>query len=122
MNFKNIHLRNKSAAIIVSVAAFIMIAGVLPTHGHGGKSHGDSKFSSFMAVQEASKLYDRLITMEKLPEAWETGLTSIVVSIREAEEEQEYVVRFNRKEGDPRSVYFFFDMDGQYSGSNFTGD
>jgi hypothetical protein len=31
------------------------------------------------------------------------------------------VVRFSRIEGDPGSVYFFFDQQGEYSGSNFTG-
>ncbi|HSO20587.1 MAG TPA: DUF6488 family protein [Desulfosarcina sp.] len=108
-------------AIIALAAATLVSAGALPAWGHGGKSHGGTGFSSFQAVQKAAELYDRLIEMDKLEEAWETELTTIDVSTRQAGDRQEYVVRFRRTDGDPDSVYFFFDQQGEYSGSNFTG-
>jgi len=109
-----------TAMIAITVAMLILVS-VLPAWSHGGKSHGGSGFSSLQAVQKATELYDRLIKTEKLEEAWETGLTTIDVSTRQADGKREYVVRFSRVEGDPGSVYFFFDQQGEYSGSNFTG-
>ena len=108
-------------AMTTVLLAAMMLAGSLPVLAHGGKSHGGTGFSSLQAVQKATELYDRLIKMEKLEEAWETGLTAISVSTRQAGDKPEYVVRFSRVEGDPESVYFFFDQQGEYSGSNFTG-
>jgi hypothetical protein len=108
------------AALALAVAMLIS-AGALPAWSHGGKSHGGTGFSSLQAVQKATELYDRLIKTEKLEEVWETGLTTIDVSTRQTSGKREYVVRFSRVEGDPGSVYFFFDQRGEYSGSNFTG-
>lgn len=106
---------------IAIIATSIIFADALPALGHGGKSHGDTNFSSLQAVQKAMELYDRLITGGKLPEAWETELASIQVNTRPSKGKGEYVVQFIRAEGDPGSVYFFFDLKGEYSGSNFTG-
>lgn len=111
----------KGLAMTTVLIAAMILAGSLPVLAHGGKSHGGTGFSSLQAVQKATELYDRLIKMEKLEEAWETGLTTIDVSTRQADGKREYVVRFSRVEGDPESVYFFFDQQGEYSGSNFTG-
>lgn len=94
----------------------------IPVWGHGGKTHGGSNFSSFQAVQKAGELYDKLLKAEKLPESWETTLTEIDVETRQAEAKKEYMVRFTRSEGDPESVYFFFSISGDYTGSNFTGE
>lgn len=89
--------------------------------GHGGKTHADNPFSAFEAVQQAASLYERLIVSGKLPEAWETDLADIHVFVRGTAAARETVVQFTRTEGDPQSVYFFFDHNGAYSGSNFTG-
>ena len=113
--------KTKALAVTTILIAAVILAGPLPVLAHGGKSHGGTGFSSLQAVQKATELYDRLIKMEKLEEAWETGLTAINVSTRQAADKQEYVVRFSRAGGDPQSVYFFFDQQGEYSGSNFTG-
>jgi hypothetical protein len=45
--------------------------------------HGGTNFSSLQAVKKATELYDRLITMGKLPEEWETRLISIEVGTRQ---------------------------------------
>lgn len=108
-------------AMIAITAAMLIIVSAPPVWSHGGKSHGGTGFSSLQAVQKATELYDRLIKTEKLEEAWETGLATIDVSTRQTNGKREYVVRFSRVEGDPGSVYFFFDQRGEYSGSNFTG-
>jgi len=113
--------RIKIVGITTIVAITLIFAGAVTAFGHGGKSHGGTGFSSLQAVKKATELYDRLIRMEKLEEAWETGLTTINVSTRQAAGKPVYVVRFSRAEGDPESVYFFFDQHGEYSGSNFTG-
>lgn len=94
---------------------------VAPVYSHGGKSHGEEAFTAFQAVQKATQLYDKLILAGKLPEAWETQLKAISVSIRKVSNMREHVVQFKRASGDPDSVYFFFNQQGEYSGSNFTG-
>jgi Family of unknown function (DUF6488) len=105
------------------LVAWILWTGFVPgtALGHGGKTHGQEPFSAFQAVQKAAGLFDRLIVSGKLPETWETGLTSIQIGIRGVKDQREYVVRFQRSTGDPESVYFFFNRRGDYSGSNFTG-
>ena len=100
----------------------MIITGAGIAHSHGGKTHAEDPFSALEAVQKATQLYDRLIVSGKLPEAWETGLSSIHVSVRGAENSRETVVQFKRSDGDPDSVYFYFDRQGEYSGSNFTGE
>ncbi len=109
--------------ILSALVIFSMVAtfGAATTFGHGGKSHGGSEFTSLQAVQEALKLYDKLIVAGKLPEEWETGLEAINVDIRQTNGKNEYMVQFKKSEGDGGSVYFFFDQKGEYSGSNFTG-
>ena len=114
---------------IISAAGFFMIvlvflfsfSAVQLAHSHGGKTHGEESFTALQAVQKATQLYDRLIVSDKLTEMWETKLKNIVVSIRNTNNKREYVVQFEITEGDPSSVYFFFDQNGAYSGSNFTG-
>jgi hypothetical protein len=122
MRFKNKLKELSTVRMIIIVGTALTLAGATPAWGHGGKTHGGSGFSSFQAIQKSTELYDRLIKMEKLGEEWETGLTAIDVSTREVSGAREYVVRFTRDEGDPESVYFFFDQKGEYAGSNFTGE
>jgi hypothetical protein len=115
--------RNISAAgffMIVMVFLF-SFSTVQPAHSHGGKTHGEESFTALQAVQKAIQLYDRLIVSGKLPEVWETKLKNIAVSIRNTDSKREYVVQFEITQKDPGSVYLFFDQDGAYSGSNFTG-
>ena len=107
--------------IAVLIAAGLIISGPGRAYSHGGKTHTEDPFSALEAVQKATQLYDRLIASGKLPEAWETGLSSIHVSVRGADNSRETVVQFKRSDGDPDSVYFYFDRRGEYSGSNFTG-
>lgn len=89
--------------------------------GHGGKTHAEEPFSALQAVQKATALYERLVISGKLPESWETDLKSIQVDARSTDNRREYVVQFERTSGNPKSVYFFFDRQGEYAGSNFTG-
>lgn len=110
------HLLN-TGWIAVTLLAFSAATAM----GHGGKTHADEPFSAFQAAQKAAGLYDRLIVSGKLPEKWETDLTSIDITIRGSGDQREYVVRFKRTDGDPDSVYFYFDRRGEYVGSNFTG-
>ena len=120
-------IHNSAGYKIVSITLFIMAAIALPFYtatpvlAHGGKSHGETEFTSFKAVQKASQLYDRLIIAGKLDGAWETGLSSITINTRQIDSKKEYVVKFIRSQGDPESVYFFFDLKGEYTGSNFSG-
>lgn len=110
----------KLAAMAAVITLILVFYGALPALSHGGKTHSETDFSSLQAVQKAIELYDRLITAGKLAVEWETGLTTIMVRTR-ATDKQEHIVQFKRSEGDPGSVYFFFDQKGDYSGSNFTG-
>lgn len=110
------------AITLIAMAAIgLMLYGATPVLAHGGKSHGETEFTSFQAVQKASQLYDRLIIAGKLEGAWETGLSSITVNTRQTDGKKEFVVKFMRSQGEPDSVYFFFDLEGEYTGSNFSG-
>jgi hypothetical protein len=112
----------RSLITVAVIATGVIVAGPEIADSHCGKTHGEEPFSAFQAVQKATQLYDRLILSGKLPEDWETSLSSIHVSVRGAEKDREYVVQFKRSDGDPDSVYSFFDRQGEYSGSNFSGE
>ena len=114
--------QSKLAAIIGLVIA-IGLNGIftLSAYSHGGKTHGKENFTAFQALEKASILYDRLIVSGKLTEDWETGLKRVTIDIRNSNDKREYVVQFEKSKGEPSSVYFFFDQEGEYSGSNFTG-
>jgi hypothetical protein len=106
---------------------FVMVVGftlnvTTPAFSHGGKTHSEKTFTTFQAVQKATQLYDRLIASGKLSEEWETGLKTINISTRNTGNKNEYVVQFETVQENPNSVYFFFNQDGTYSGSNFTGE
>ena len=116
---KNIRAAGFFLIVVVFLFSFSMVQ---PVQSHGGKTHGEETFTALQAAQKATQLYDRLIVSGKLPEEWETKLKNIAVSIRNTDNKREYVVQFEITRGDPSSVYFFFDIDGAYSGSNFTGN
>ena len=109
--------------VIIGFLIAIGLNGIFApsAHGHGGKTHGGETFTAFQALEKATMLYDRLIVSGKLTEDWETGLKTVRIDIRTSDNKREHVVQFERTEGEPRSVYFFFDQEGNYSGSNFTG-
>jgi len=113
------HMR--SMITVAMVVTGIVFTGAGIANSHGGKTHAAEPFSALEAVQKATQLYDRLIVSGKLPEDWETGLSSIHVSVRGDENDRETVVQFKRAAGDPESLYFYFDRRGEYAGSNFTG-
>ena len=95
-------LRPSLAAVFLS--AVLLFLGTAAAYGHGGKTHADEPFSAFQAVQKATQLYDRLIVSGKLPEDWETSLSSIHVTVRGAVNSPENVVQFKRSGGDPDRV------------------
>jgi hypothetical protein len=119
---RRITSQSKLAAII----GFVIVIGLngivtLTAYGHGGRTHEGETFTAFQALEKASKLYDRLIISGKLSEDWETGLKRVTIDIRNSKDKREYVVQFEKSKGEPSRVYFFFDQEGEYSGSNFTG-
>lgn len=114
-----LNLRSVVTAVLIIAGSMIVAPGA--ANSHGGKTHAAEPFSALEAVQKAMQLYDRLIVSGKLPEDWETGLSSIHISVRGDENDRETVVQFKRSAGDPESLYFYFDRRGEYAGSNFTG-
>ena len=79
-------------------------------------------FTHLQALQKGTQLYDQLIGKGKLDESWEAKLVNVSISMRRGASGEEIVVAFKRESGDPGTVYIFFKMDGEYAGSNFTGD
>ena len=117
----------RSSGWYTALALGLVIAGCLlggprTALAHGGKTHGEEPFSAFQAVQKAVQLYDRLIVAGKLAQSWETDLNTIQVTIRQTADDREYVVQFHRSAGEPPRVFFYFDRQGEYAGSNFTGE
>ena len=92
------------------------------TFAHGPKGHANVDFTPMQAVEKSLTLYDRLIDSGKLEETWETELKNVEVFQNRKEEQSEFVVKFSRSKGEPRSVYIFFNGKGDYTGSNFTGN
>ena len=106
--------------IVVSAILVIPQLAPEPAFAHGGKTHNEA-FTALQAVQKATELYDRLILSGKLAEPWETKLKNIQISTRYNGKQKEYVVRFETDQPEPSSVYFFFDREGAYAGSNYSG-
>ena len=104
----------------VGFLIFALIISTPVAFGHGGK-HAD-KFTQLQALQKATKLLDQLVSKGKLDQGWETDLQNVAISKRKNKGKDEVVVSFQRQEGDPKAVYIFFNPDGKYSGSNFTGE
>ena len=104
--------------MMVFSAAALALFFVGPALAHGPGGHGGSSFTALQALDKGVKLYDKLVASGKIEESWETGLKRVEIKMQG----DETVVSFSRKEGDPESLYIFFDKDGEYSGSNFTGE
>ena len=116
-------IRHPKMAAIAGVLIAFGLSGAFAqsAYGHGGRTHGGESFTALQALVKATQLYDRLVASGKLAEEWETGLKRVTVDIRNSNENREYVVQFEKHKGEQSSVYFFFDREGEYSGSNFTG-
>ncbi len=119
---KNLQLKvsNLNRTLTISVALFAVIMTAALAFGHGGK-HSD-RFTHLQALQQATQLFDQLVSKGKLDESWETGLQNVSVSKRNNKDKEEIVVAFQRAAGDPTHVYIFFTAAGKYAGSNFTGE
>ena len=115
--------RYKRKAILlhfILVLLFLFLPLKIETvYAHGGKEHGSGAFTPLMAVQKATDLFDQLISLSKLDDTWETQLIRIEVLSPQTGKKQEFVVSFKRDSGNPDVVYFFFDITGKYTGSNF---
>ncbi len=120
MKKKKSKCTQRYSVITISIALFAVILTAALAFGHGGK-HAD-QFTQLQALQKATTLYDQLIAKGKLDQTWETGLQNVTISNRKREGKNEVIVSFQRKEGDPKTVYIFFNSKGKYSGSNFSGE
>ncbi len=79
------------------------------------------EFTALQAAKKGIVLYDRLVASGKLANPWETDLEDIEVFSRQGDNNREFVIKFSRSKGEPKSVYIFFTEKGDYRGSNFTG-
>ncbi len=107
--------------VILGLIFLFFTLNIETIYAHGGKGHGPETFTQLMAIQKATELFDQLISLNKLDNMWETRLIRIDVMLQKAMEKQEFVVSFRRNSAIPDVVYFFFDITGKYTGSNFTG-
>ena len=118
MLYKNRPYRNNHIAVGLLLIGFLISASL--AYSHGGK-HAPGEFTHLQALKKATELYDQLIGKGKLDQSWENKLSQVDVFKRGTDSKNEIVVSFERTEGDPKTVYIFFDTSGQYAGSNFTG-
>jgi hypothetical protein len=121
---KNMWNLNKMFLKICYFVIFCLIIFYLgyPVFGHGPKGHEGMEFTALMALKKGVELYDRLVVSGKLTESWETDLDNLDVFKQINGNQEEFVVKFNRSKGEPKSVYIFFSKEGEYIGSNFTGE
>jgi len=106
---------------VFSLIIFCMIMMPIDASAHGGKPHSIAGVTTLEALDKALVLYKRLIDTEKLGEVWETQLMNVSIKTEGAGNVREITVQFTTDEKVPQSVFFFFDNEGSYTGSNFTG-
>ena len=116
-----IRIRSNSIRISFFLLLILLFTAAV-VFAHGGKAHDMGEFTHLAALKKATELYDKLIESQKLDPAWETDLERVEVSHRQKGNDTEVVVAFHRAEGDPKSVFIFFTLNGEYAGSNFTGE
>ena len=119
MLFKKEENLNHYIAIGFVLVAFLISASM--AFSHGGK-HAPGEFTNLQALKKATELYDQLIGKGKLDQTWENKLSQVDVFKREKDNKKETVVSFQRESGEPKTVYIFFNANGKYSGSNFSGE
>lgn len=107
------------AAGITFLLLVLLTASIQNGWTHGGKTH--TEFTTLQALQKTTDLYNQLIEKGKLDESWETGLVQVVIKPPGAAGNTDFIVQFSKKEGDPKTVFFFLTDEGQYAGSNYTG-
>ena len=117
----NVNKKNFPLYVILGLIFLFFTLNIETIYAHGGKGHNPGAFTPLMALQKATELFDQLIFLNKLDDMWETRLIRIDVMLQKAMEKQEFVVSFRRNSAIPDVVYFFFDITGKYTGSNFTG-
>lgn len=108
-----------TAGIFSLLLTLLILASV--AFSHGGK-HAPGEFTHLQALKKATELYDQLIGKGKLDQTWENKLTQVEVFKRGTNQNSEIAVSFHRANGDPKTVFIFFDASGKYAGSNFTGE
>lgn len=121
---KNTNKTNINFRIFVYATLIIMTVSLLiipSAFSHGGKKHAENEFTAFSALKMATQLYGELLTKGKLSEDWEIELVNISISTRKGQVGEEFIVLFEKSNGDPKKVFIFFDATGKYLGSNFTG-
>ena len=119
MSIQNTYKLKITAGIFSLLLVLLILATV--AFSHGGK-HAPGEFTHLQALKKATGLYDQLIGKGKLDQTWENKLTQVEVFKRGKDEKSEIAVSFHRAKGDPKKVYIFFDTNGKYAGSNFTGE
>ena len=113
--------KNMHAFMGIFCSLFVILIFTSLALSHGGK-HAPGEFTHLQALKKATGLYDQLIGKGKLDQSWENKLSQVDVFKRGADDKYEIVVSFERTEGDPKTVYIFFDTSGKYVGSNYTGE
>jgi hypothetical protein len=115
-------IRKLARTVVIAVVFSMVVLAGVAVYGHGGKSHGSGgDFTNLEALKKATELYDKLVAAAKLDADWEISVESVQISERRKGAETEKVVAFSRAAGDPKTVYVFFKSNGEYAGSNFTG-
>lgn len=112
-------IRNKNMVIPFGILIYFFTTFAF---AHGPKGHSDGDFTALQAVKKGMTLYDRLVSSGKLEESWETDLVNIEIESKDNDGKKEYIVKFNRKSSEPKTVFIFFSENGEYKGSNFTGE
>jgi hypothetical protein len=118
MFFKKEYLKYNIAFGLLFI---VLLISASLAFSHGGK-HAPGEFTNLQALKKATELYDQLIGKGKLDQSWENKLSKVDVFKREKDDKNEIVVSFQRANGEPKTVYIFFDSSGKYSGSNFSGE
>ena len=116
---KNRKYLNNHVVVGLLLIGFLISASL--AYSHGGK-HAPGEFTHLQALKKGTELYDQLIGKGKLDQSWENKLSQVDVFKRGTDDKYEIVVSFERTEGDPKTVYIFFNTSGKYVGSNFTGE
>lgn len=105
----------------IALSALVILGpSVGSAHGPGG--HDQQAFTPLSAARKGMEVFDKLIAGGKLDESWETRFAAVQVSRRAAAGNGEFIVKLSRDQGDPAAVYIFFDIQGEYRGSNFSGE
>ena len=119
MLYRNRQYLNNHVVVCLLLIVFLISASL--AYSHGGK-HAPGEFTHLKALKKATELYDKLIEKEKLDQSWEYTLFQVDVFKRGTNDKYEIVVSFERTDGDPKTVYIFFNASDKYVGSNFTGE